>query len=77
MDNTALKELMFSSISSLMENREYFYYSALGSDYSHWTEEGEKVVLGYLALLGPKIIKNKKLELEDKAKELMLDIIKN
>lgn len=76
MDETALKELIYSGVTALLENREYFYYSSLGTDYCHWTEEGEQVLLGYLAIMGPRIIKSKKLALETKAKELMLDTLK-
>jgi len=76
MDETALKELLYSGVVSLLENREYFYYSSLGTDYCHWTEEGEQVLLGYLAMFGPKIIKGKRLAIETKAKELMLDTLK-
>ena len=46
MEKQAVKDLMYGSLNELMQNRRYYYYSSIGAEYCHWTDEGK--VVGYL-----------------------------
>ena len=76
MEKQAVKDLMYGSLNELMQNRQYYYYSSVGAEYCHWTDEG-KVVLNQFMLEVIKLIyvadKN---ELDRRAKELVLKELK-
>ena len=44
MERRALKEMMYGSIEELMQNSRYYYYSSIGAQFSHWTDEGKKAL---------------------------------
>ena len=41
MDRQAIKDLVYGGITELMNNRNYFYWSSVGANYSHFTDEGK------------------------------------
>jgi hypothetical protein len=76
MDRKAVKELMYGGIAELLHNRHYYYHSSVGAQYSHWTEEGEKALAEYLNLMGYKMLEAEEAELDQRAKDLVLNGLK-
>ena len=52
MDKSAVKDLIFGGLHELMKNRKYYYYSTVGQNYSHWTDEGKEALAEYLQIMG-------------------------
>jgi hypothetical protein len=60
----------------ILKDRQYYYHSTVGSDYSHLTEEGIEVLVEYLQVMAPTMLKKDKQELELLAKNLVWDGLK-
>lgn len=77
MDKQALKDLTFGGITELMKNRQFYYFSAVGSQYSHWTEEGKSALHAYMELMAYKYHEAETAELDRRAKEMVIGALKN
>lgn len=76
MDKQAVKDLMFGGINELMRNKHYYYHSAVGNDYSHWTEEGQKALAEYMQVMGWKLKQVEEADLKKRAKEMTMSALK-
>jgi hypothetical protein len=76
MDKTAIKDTLYGGIYELMNNNKYFYYSSVGHNYCHWTDEGVKALTEYLKLMTPILLTNEREMLDKRAKQLVLDGLK-
>lgn len=73
MNEQVIKEVMYGGISKLMENRDYFYNSVVGPEYSYWTDDGKEAVAEFLQTLSHPILVENKLKLDNRAKELVME----
>jgi hypothetical protein len=76
MDRTAIKDFMYGGVIELMRNRQYYYSSGVSSAYNHWTEEGLVALTDYMALVTGKMWEAEQLELDARARELVLKELK-
>jgi len=76
MDRGSLKELMYGGINELVRNRKYYYHSPVGTNYSHWTEEGKVALAEYTNLIVWKMFEAEEAELRQKAKEMVIQGLK-
>ena len=76
MDRAAVKDFMYGGIAELMNNRNYFYWSSVGSNYSHFTDEGKVALAEFMALVGPKMKEAEEQALDKRAKEMVLKELK-
>jgi hypothetical protein len=76
MNSNAVKELMYGGIHQLMKNRQYYYHSAVGASYCHWTEEGKEALADYINLMGHKLLEAEEIELNQRAKNLVINGLK-
>jgi hypothetical protein len=76
LEEDAIKALMYGGIRELMHNRKYYYYSTVGSTYSHWTDEGKEALNDYMNIIGYKILEAEERALDKRAKELVIKGLK-
>lgn len=76
MDRQATKDIVYGGLLELMRNRNYYYYSSVGADYSHWTDEGAKVLLDYMNIMGYAMLKADDALLNQRAKDLVVKGLK-
>lgn len=76
MKQDALKDLLFGGIRELAKNRTYFYQSSVGSEYSHWTEEGLKALGDFTTMISHMANDVEEAQLDKRAKELVLKGLK-
>jgi len=76
MHKDAIKEVMFGGLSELMKNRKYYYFSSVGSNYCHFTEEGKAALLEYMNLIGAKLCEAEEADLNQRAKDLVVKGLK-
>ena len=76
MDKQAVKDLMYGGIAELMRNRHYFYYSSVSTHYSHWTEEGHKALAEYMTVISHKMLETEAAELDERAKNMVLNTLR-
>jgi hypothetical protein len=77
MDRTALKDLLYGGIMELMRNRQYYYSSGVNSSYNSWTDEGREALADYMNLVSGKMWESEQVELNARAKELVLKELKS
>jgi hypothetical protein len=76
MHRSAIKDMIYGGLMEVMRNRNYYYHSGIGSNYSHFTEEGHKAVLEFLNVMASKMMESEHEELDARAKELVLKELK-
>ena len=76
MDTNAIKELIYGGVRQLMMNRDYYYRSSAGANYSHWTEAGKTALVDYMNLMAYKMIEAEEVELNQRAKNLVIKGLK-
>ena len=76
MDKQAVKDLTYGGISELMRNPNYYYFSSVGSAYSHWTEAGKQALYEYMELMAFKFHESEQESLNQRAKELVIKGLK-
>jgi len=67
---------MYGGINELIHNRKYYYHSAVGGDYSHWTVEGEQALKVFMNMIGHKMMQAEEAELNQRAKDLVIKGLK-
>jgi len=73
MEKTALKDLLYGGLTELMNNKEFYYRSSVGANYSHWTEKGTVVMIEYVASMAQQIQTAEDIFLDKRAKELVIN----
>jgi hypothetical protein len=76
MDRGAIKDLTYGGLMELLKNRTYFYNSAVGAGYSHWTEEGKQALAEFFNMVGHEMLRAEERELDARAKKMVLDELK-
>ena len=60
----------------LVRNRKYYYYSGVGSTYSHLTDEGKTALAEYMNMVSWKMIEAENNELNARSKEMIMNTLK-
>ena len=76
MDRTAIKDLLYGGIVELMRNSHYYYNSGVNSTYNSWTEEGRAALADYVNLVAGKMWEAEQVELNARAKDLVVKELK-
>ena len=76
MDRAAVKDIFYGGLEELINNREYYYHSSVGRDYSHFTDSGRQAVVELAELLAYKIQEAEQQDLDRRAKQQVLDQLK-
>ena len=77
MNKDAIKDMMFGGVTELVRNRRFYYYSSVGPQYSHWTEEGKQALVEYMEVMSYKMRQAEEAELEERAKQQTLNALKS
>jgi hypothetical protein len=76
MEQLALKDTLYAGIHALAENRRYYRRSAVGSDYSRWTDEGILAVTEYTKIMVELMLAEEERSLNKRAKDLVIKGLK-
>lgn len=76
MKKGAIKDLVYGGLEEIMQNRNYYYHSSVGRDYSHLTDDGKVAVLEFIDLMAWKIQEANNEDLNNRAKQQVLDQLK-
>ena len=68
--------MMFGGVLELTCNSRYYYYSAVGVSYSHWTDQGKEALLEYMETMAYKMKEAEEAELHKRAKEQTMAALK-
>jgi len=70
------EKMIIGSIKELLKDRQYFYYSNVGPDYCHLTEEGKTAIVDIINVLGSRMLVAIEKEDIERSKELVLKELK-
>lgn len=76
MDRPALKEMMYGAMEEMLQNNRFYYHSSIGSNYSHFTEEGKANMAEFLELMAHEMKKCREKELDTRAKNIVMQELK-
>jgi hypothetical protein len=76
MDTNTIKNVMYGGITHLMKDRDLYYSSGVGVEYNRWTDKGKEALAEYMNILSGQIIKAESLELDQRAKNLVINGLK-
>lgn len=76
MHKLAIKDLVYGGLEEILNNRNFYYHSSVGSGYSHLTEEGKEAVIEFMDMIAFKIKQAEADDLERRAKEQVLAQLK-
>jgi hypothetical protein len=76
MKKGAIKDLCYGGMLELLNNRNYYYHSTVGSAYSHLTEDGKVAMIEFMNMIAFKMKEAEDADLEQRAKQQVLDQLK-
>ena len=71
-----MKDLLYGGLTELMNNKELYYRSSVGADYSHWTERGTNVLQEFVKSWTKQMHMAEDQALDKRAKELVIKGLK-
>ena len=71
-----LPNQVYAGLFEVLKNQRFYYYSKVGPNYCHLTEEGEKAVLAWVNLMAPEMHRLEEEELDERAKKMMWEELK-
>lgn len=71
-----VEKMLVGSIKEIVKDRKYFYYSTIGPEYCHLTDEGKDAILDAVNLLASRMIVAIEKEDIERSKKLVLDELK-
>ena len=71
-----IEKMIIGSIKEIVKDRKYFYYSTVGAEYCHLTDEGKDAILDAINLLASRMIIALEKEDIERSKKLVLDELK-
>jgi hypothetical protein len=72
MERRALKDMLYGGIEEMIQNNRYYYHSSIGSNYSHFTDEGKKNLAEFLDMVAFEMKKCRDAEDEQRSRELVI-----
>ncbi len=71
-----LPNQVYAGLFEILKDQRLYYYSKVGHDYCHLTEEGEKAVAAWVNLMGPKMHKLDQSKIDARAKQMVWEELK-
>lgn len=71
-----VEKMIIGSLKEIVKDRQYFYYSSIGNEYCHLTEEGQRALAEMFNILLPRLVKAQELEDVERSKVLVLEELK-
>lgn len=74
--NRILHKQIYAGLFEIIKDKNCYYHSSVGKDYSHLTEEGKEAVVRWLEMAAWEMLKLEEAELDARAKKLVWDELK-
>ncbi len=71
-----LHKQIYAGLFEILKDRDCYYHSSVGKDYSHLTINGKEAVVKWLEMMAWDMLELEKAELDARAKKLMWDELK-
>ena len=76
--SSMLEKQIYAGIMAVLNDRNAYYQSGVGSNgaYNHLTDSGKEAILTYIEQFAPLMVKKQQLELDARAKQLVINELK-
>ena len=74
--NHILHRQIYSGLFEILKDRELYYHSTVGKDYSHLTTQGKEAVVKWLEIMAWEMLELERKELDARAKKLVWEELK-
>jgi len=74
--NHILHKQIYAGLFEIIKDRDLYYHSGVGRDYSHLTERGKEAAVKWLDMMAHEMLELEKKELDARAKKLMWEELK-
>lgn len=68
MDHRLLKKQVYSSLVTIVKDRDCYYQSSVNNEYNYFTEEGKEALVEWFEMLAPKILAHEEKKLDNTIK---------
>lgn len=74
--NHILHKQIYAGLFEIIKDRDLYYHSSVGRDYSHLTERGKEALVKWMDTMAFEMLALEKAELDARAKKLMWEELK-
>lgn len=74
--NHILHKQIYAGLFEIVKDRDLYYHSSVGRDYSHLTDRGKEALAKWMNVMAWEMIELEKAELDARAKKLMWEELK-
>jgi hypothetical protein len=76
--NNVLQKQLYAGILAVLNDKESYYQSSIGrrGEYNHFNDSGKEAMLKFIEAFAPLMLEQQKLELDKRAKEMVLEELK-
>ena len=71
-----VEKMIVGSIKEILKDRKYFYYSSIGAEYCHLTDDGKEAIINIMNVLGSRMAVAIEKEDIERSKQLVLNELK-
>ncbi|CAB4129274.1 hypothetical protein UFOVP112_372 [uncultured Caudovirales phage] len=71
-----VEKMIVGSVKEIIKDRKYFYYSSIGAEYCHLTEDGKEAIMNIMNVLGSRMMVAIEKEDIERSKQLVLNELK-
>jgi len=76
MKRDAIKDLIYGGLAEISKNERYYYYSPVGSNYCHLTDQGREALAEFMENMIRVLRETEARELDYRAKQMVIDGLK-
>ena len=74
--NHILHKQIYAGLFEILKDKDMYYHSPVGKDYSRLTEKGKEALVKWLELMAPEMYELERKQLDARAKQLVIDELK-
>ena len=76
--NNVLHKQMYAGILAVLNDKECYYQSSIGKkgEYNHFNDSGREAILKFVEQFAPLMLEQQKLELDSRAKQMVIEELK-
>jgi hypothetical protein len=76
--SNVLQKQLYAGILAVLNDKDSYYQSSIGKkgEYNHFNDGGKEAIMNYIETFAPLMLKQQNLELDNRAKKLVIEELK-
>jgi hypothetical protein len=76
MDKPLLKQVIYGALLEIVSDPDYYYYSSVGKEYSHFSDKGEQAIVDFAKIIAYNMLEARDEEDEQRSRDIVLNELK-